>query len=234
MARPRARNICLRRRPPRPRRRRAGLLRRVDEGRSGCLPRRDRRQRRDPLRAEREDPERRGSALRQEGLRRRGRRQRVRPEEAQVRDVVARDANLVVSRIDLPLPNGDTITQAEFFELRDGKITRLDSYYDTARFIAALPAVLLEKLKNAFGMYAPRAELVSSCTGRHTHAPSRRCRDSLRRPGEDGREPHRAHPRFAQSYRGSSARPRRGAIARSCSRSSTAAFRLRRSKKPSS
>lgn len=71
---------------------------------------------------------------------------------AKVRDVVARDANLVVARIDLPLPNGDTITQVEFFELEDGKISRLDSYYDTTRFIASLPAVLLEKVKMALGL----------------------------------------------------------------------------------
>lgn len=58
---------------------------------------------------------------------------------------------LVVSRIELPLPNGDLLTQVEFFEISGGKIVHLQSYYDGARFAFALPAIAKEKLKSAFG-----------------------------------------------------------------------------------
>jgi hypothetical protein len=56
---------------------------------------------------------------------------------------------LVVSRILLPLPNGDLLTQVEFFEIEGGKIQKLQSYYDSARFARALPAVAFEKLKQS-------------------------------------------------------------------------------------
>jgi hypothetical protein len=71
--------------------------------------------------------------------------------KATLRDVVVKDGGLAVSRIDLPLPNGDTITQVEFFTLESGKIKRLDSYYDSLRFSAAIPAILLDQLKAAMG-----------------------------------------------------------------------------------
>lgn len=57
---------------------------------------------------------------------------------------------LVVSRIRLPLPDGDVITQVEFFEVENGKINHIQSYYDATRFIAALPAIAVAKLKDAF------------------------------------------------------------------------------------
>lgn len=59
------------------------------------------------------------------------------------------ERTLVVSRILLPLPNGDLLTQVEFFEVQNGKIVHLQSYYDSARFARALPAVALAKLKQA-------------------------------------------------------------------------------------
>jgi len=58
---------------------------------------------------------------------------------------------LVMSRILLPLPNGDLLTQVEMFEVANGQIVHLQSYYDSARFARALPAVALAKLKQAFG-----------------------------------------------------------------------------------
>jgi hypothetical protein len=70
---------------------------------------------------------------------------------AMVREVIPQ-GDLVVARIDLPLPNGDVLTQVEFFQIRNGKIARLDSYYDSVRFIAALPAIALDRLKHALGM----------------------------------------------------------------------------------
>jgi hypothetical protein len=70
--------------------------------------------------------------------------------KASVREVIPRGDDLVVTRINLPLPNGDTITQVEFFTLENGKIKRLDSYYDSLRFSAAIPAILLDRLKEAF------------------------------------------------------------------------------------
>lgn len=57
---------------------------------------------------------------------------------------------LVVSRIQLPLPNGDLLTQVEFFEVVNGKIVHIQSYYDATRFLAALPAIAVAKLKEAF------------------------------------------------------------------------------------
>ncbi len=57
---------------------------------------------------------------------------------------------LVVSRIQLPLPNGDLLTQVEFFEVDGGKIRHLQSYYDGTRFIKALPSIAVERLKEAF------------------------------------------------------------------------------------
>lgn len=57
---------------------------------------------------------------------------------------------LVVSRIQLPLPNGDLLTQVEFFEIENGKIVHIQSYYDATRFIAALPEIAVAKLKEAF------------------------------------------------------------------------------------
>ena len=71
--------------------------------------------------------------------------------KADIRDVLVK-GDLVVVRIDLPLPNHDFITQIEFFTLKNGKIARLDSYYDGIRFTKALPAIALERLKSAFGM----------------------------------------------------------------------------------
>jgi hypothetical protein len=70
---------------------------------------------------------------------------------AMIRDVIPQ-GDLVVSRIDLPLPNGDVLTQVEFFKIKNGKIARLDSYYDALRFTAALPAIALDRLKHALGL----------------------------------------------------------------------------------
>ncbi len=70
---------------------------------------------------------------------------------AMIREVIPQ-GDLVVARIDLPLPNGDVLTQVEFFKIRNGKIARLDSYYDSMRFLAALPAIALDRLKHALGM----------------------------------------------------------------------------------
>jgi hypothetical protein len=70
--------------------------------------------------------------------------------QATIRDVLSRDG-LVVARIELPLPNGDLLTQVEYFTIENGKIARLDSYYDALRFRAALPAIALERLGNALG-----------------------------------------------------------------------------------
>lgn len=50
------------------------------------------------------------------------------------------------------MPNDDTITQVEYFTLEDGKIKRLDSYYDSLRFAAALPAIAWDRLKAALGV----------------------------------------------------------------------------------
>ncbi len=58
--------------------------------------------------------------------------------------------NLVVARIDLPLPKHGVLTQVEFFEMKNGKIVRLDSYYDAIKFAAALPAIGVEKVKAYF------------------------------------------------------------------------------------
>ena len=71
---------------------------------------------------------------------------------ARVREVISHGDNLVVARIDLPLPNGDLLTQVEFFEVHGGKITHLQSYYDGLRFTKALPAIAIDKLKRALGV----------------------------------------------------------------------------------
>ena len=56
---------------------------------------------------------------------------------------------VVVSRIRLPLPNGDEITQVEFFEVANGKIEKLQSYYDSLRFARALPQIALKKIEDS-------------------------------------------------------------------------------------
>ena len=71
---------------------------------------------------------------------------------ARVREVINQGNNLVVARIDLPLPNGDLLTQVEFFEVHGGKITHFQSYYDGLRFTKALPAIAIDKLKRALGV----------------------------------------------------------------------------------
>jgi ketosteroid isomerase-like protein len=68
---------------------------------------------------------------------------------ATVREVIPHGNDLVVARIDLPLPNGDVLTQVEFFAVKNGKITHFQSYYDGIRFAKALPAVALDKIKRA-------------------------------------------------------------------------------------
>lgn len=65
-----------------------------------------------------------------------------------IREIVSK-GNLVIARIDMPLPNGDVLTQVEYFVIRGDKIARMDSYYDAMRFAAALPAVAFDRLRNA-------------------------------------------------------------------------------------
>lgn len=65
--------------------------------------------------------------------------------------------NLVVARIDLPLPDGgNDITQIEYFEIKNGKIARLDSYYDSLRFAIALPSIGITAIKNYIQMLLRR------------------------------------------------------------------------------
>jgi hypothetical protein len=56
-----------------------------------------------------------------------------------------------VSRIQLPLPNGDVLTQVEFFVVTDGKIASLHSYYDSARFARALPSIAVARIRASLG-----------------------------------------------------------------------------------
>lgn len=71
--------------------------------------------------------------------------------KAKVREILSRD-DLVVARIDLPLPpKGEPLTQIEYFVVKNGKIERLDSYYDAVPFTKALPFIAIEKVKAKFG-----------------------------------------------------------------------------------
>lgn len=67
--------------------------------------------------------------------------------KAFIQELIA-DDRLVISRIQLPLPNGDLLTQVEFFEIRNGKIARLDSYYDSIRFAKALVSIGIAGVKD--------------------------------------------------------------------------------------
>ncbi len=72
--------------------------------------------------------------------------------KASIREIVVQGPNLAIARIELPLPNRDTLTQVEYFTLENGKIKRLDSYYDSLRFTAALPAIAWDRLRHALGI----------------------------------------------------------------------------------
>lgn len=71
---------------------------------------------------------------------------------ARLREVARHGDNLFIARIDLPLPNGDVLTQIEYFEVSNGRITKMQSYYDSLRFLKALPAVALDRVKQALGL----------------------------------------------------------------------------------
>ena len=71
---------------------------------------------------------------------------------ARLREVARHSDALFIARIDLPLPNGDVLTQIEYFEIADGRIIKMQSYYDSLRFLKALPAVALDRVKQALGI----------------------------------------------------------------------------------
>jgi limonene-1,2-epoxide hydrolase len=71
---------------------------------------------------------------------------------ARLREVARHGDALFIARIDLPLPNGDVLTQIEYFEIVDGRIIKMQSYYDSLRFLKALPAVALDRVKQALGI----------------------------------------------------------------------------------
>lgn len=72
--------------------------------------------------------------------------------KATIREIAVQGPDLAIARIDLPLPDGDTLTQVEYFTLENGKIKRLDSYYDAIRFAVAIPSIGWEGLKHRLGL----------------------------------------------------------------------------------